>query len=316
MAVAADEPKIDAGPSKINWNLVYYFTEVASVGSIKAVSERLNLSSSTLSAHITQLEKDLKVVLFNRLHRRLTLTPTGMKLFQQTKQMFETGTHLLDVLSSQAAGGYPISMALVPSFSLRMTYHFISRYVEANPRTNLKAQSTSQLDLEKGLAEAKYDFGFTDQLPDSSEILFQELASGSIAFFVSARLAKKNLKKLFENYPLLAYSSNSKLTEELGKCIQTLGFNFPNSINSDYPGLLLDLCQNGQGIGVFATEPFQYMQKGILKKLDLPPEIVLPTVKLYVLWHKSGENTNAVKNMKKAFQVESLFAAPLQSQSF
>src|SRR5688572_29086894 len=93
--------------SQINWNQVYYFSEIAAVGSIKDAAAKLDLTASTLSLHLSQLETDLEIQLFYRQHRKLTLTPEGTRLFLHAKAMFETGQRLIDVVSPVPLGCYP-----------------------------------------------------------------------------------------------------------------------------------------------------------------------------------------------------------------
>ena len=55
------------------------FVCVADVGSFTAAAERLNLTSSAVSKGIARLESRLRVRLFNRTTRRLSLTDAGVE---------------------------------------------------------------------------------------------------------------------------------------------------------------------------------------------------------------------------------------------
>ncbi|MFH1016732.1 MAG: LysR family transcriptional regulator, partial [Pseudomonadota bacterium] len=100
--------------NQINWNQLFYFCEIAREVSIKAAAQALDLSSPTLSEHVSQLEADLKITLFFRQHRRLKLTPEGTRLFQTVRSLFETGQRLVDVVSPVPLGCYPVSIGIVP----------------------------------------------------------------------------------------------------------------------------------------------------------------------------------------------------------
>jgi DNA-binding transcriptional LysR family regulator len=76
---------------QINWNQVFYFSEIAAAGSVKNAAEKLGLSPSTLSEHLGQLEHDLNIKLFQRQHRKLILTDEGARLFHSAREMFESG---------------------------------------------------------------------------------------------------------------------------------------------------------------------------------------------------------------------------------
>ena len=58
------------------------FVCVADVGSFTAAAERLNLTSSAVSKGIARLESRLRVRLFNRTTRRLSLTDAGIEFYR------------------------------------------------------------------------------------------------------------------------------------------------------------------------------------------------------------------------------------------
>lgn len=58
-----------------------YFMEVARLENMRAAAQSLNVTQSTLSAAVNQLENDLSVTLFRRLASRgLRLTDDGKRL--------------------------------------------------------------------------------------------------------------------------------------------------------------------------------------------------------------------------------------------
>jgi DNA-binding transcriptional LysR family regulator len=61
-----------------------YFVEIARRGTFTA-AEALNMTQSTLSEHILQLERECGSQLFNRRHSGITLTPAGEYLLHQAE---------------------------------------------------------------------------------------------------------------------------------------------------------------------------------------------------------------------------------------
>jgi DNA-binding transcriptional LysR family regulator len=89
------------------------FAEVARAGSFTKASESTGIPTSTLSRRITQFEADIRVQLFNRSTRRVSLTEVGARYLQQIDdflQMAHTVNEALDSENSEPSGQLRISM--------------------------------------------------------------------------------------------------------------------------------------------------------------------------------------------------------------
>lgn len=63
------------------------FTTLAHVGSFTLAARELHLTQSAISHAIKSLEDDLEVRLFERLGRRVTLTPAGEQLLAHAQKI-------------------------------------------------------------------------------------------------------------------------------------------------------------------------------------------------------------------------------------
>lgn len=282
--------------SQINWNQVYYFSQVAAAGSIKDAASQLGLSASTLSEHVSQLERDLAVVLFHRHHRRLELTDQGSRLFQYAKQMFETGQRLIDVVSPVTLGQYPISVAMVPSSSIQVGYRFLRRYIEKQS-SSMKIYHSSHENLEKGLSEARFDFGFTDRPPERKNIAQKLLSASNIGFFVAKKFKDGTAQEMFAKLPLLVCNANPGVRSLAEQILQDTNIETSATISADYPSMLIDLCKSGLGIAVFSQDAVE--GETSLSQLSLPRGAIKLPHRLYVLWSRDSENSEAVKRLQE-----------------
>lgn len=82
----------------LNFNQLYYFYVVATIGSIKEACDILHLTQPSVSGGIKSLEDSLGVKLFNREYRKLTLNKNGKKIYEKTKRIFCLGEELLNDL--------------------------------------------------------------------------------------------------------------------------------------------------------------------------------------------------------------------------
>jgi len=284
--------------STVNWNHVFYFSRVASLGSLKAAAESLSLSPSTLSEHVAQLESDLQVQLFHRHHRQLTLTDQGARLYRHAKQMFESGLRLIDVVSPVPLGQYPVSIGLAPAFSLPMAYELIRQFISQNRGVNVKLQHSRNEELEKGLADSTFDFGFTNQAPERKDLSHRLICSSKLGFYVSSRASQnKSFVELFAELPLLLCSVEGGRREDLLKALAGEGMSPVSIVSSDYPGLARDLCQRGQGIGIFAFDLEHDFAREGLRLLRSPRRLAKLQEDLFAIWPKGTENSAPIQRL-------------------
>ncbi len=285
--------------NQLNWNQIYYFSEIASCGSIKDAAQKLGLSPSTLSEHLSELEDDLKVQLFHRQHRKLILTEQGTRLYLHAKQMFETGQRLIDVVSPIPLGSYPVAIGLIPSPGIQIAHRLIADFLENFGPLNMKIFHTSYIGLESKLVKAQLDFGFSDRISERKDLVSVPISSSFIKFYVSSKWWEHPFNDLIARLPLLICNSDPS-TRTLAE--QSLGEYdiVPHSvITSDYPSVLLELCQRGLGIGVFSEEPIRKMNIETLKSLRVPKDAPKLQDNLYATWARDAENTEAVKRIRQ-----------------
>jgi len=78
----------------LNFKQLYYFWNVAKIGSIARAAERLHLTPQTISGQISELERALGSDLFRRVGRRLELTAAGKLALSHADEIFQIGNEL------------------------------------------------------------------------------------------------------------------------------------------------------------------------------------------------------------------------------
>jgi DNA-binding transcriptional LysR family regulator len=74
---------------KFDWNRARAFLVTAEEGSLSAAARALGMAQPTLGRQVDGLEKELGIVLFERVGRGLTLTPSGLELLEHVREMGE-----------------------------------------------------------------------------------------------------------------------------------------------------------------------------------------------------------------------------------
>jgi len=72
---------------KFDWNKARAFLVTAEEGSLSAAARALGMAQTTLGRQVDGLERELGIVLFERVGRGLTLTPSGIELLEHVREM-------------------------------------------------------------------------------------------------------------------------------------------------------------------------------------------------------------------------------------
>ena len=79
---------------QFDWNRARAFLVTAEEGTLSAAAKALGMTQPTLGRQVAALERELGVVLFERVGRGLTLTPSGLQLIDQVRAMGEAASKM------------------------------------------------------------------------------------------------------------------------------------------------------------------------------------------------------------------------------
>ncbi|MFZ4832076.1 LysR family transcriptional regulator [Rouxiella sp. Mn2063] len=143
------------------------FVKAAELNSFSSAAKELNIKTSTVSRHVADLEEDLRIALFNRSTRGLTLTEAG-KLFYshatQLLQQWEEARNLTSALNQRPAGLLRLSVPY--AFGHRHVMHFVDEFLSLHPDISLDITFSDEV---QDLIESQIDLSIRiGTLPDST----------------------------------------------------------------------------------------------------------------------------------------------------
>ena len=145
------------------------FVEVAKQEGFAPAAKQLELSTSSVSRHIVNLEAKLNRQLFNRTTRHITLTEAGSELLTRCRPLVEETTSIVDSLRNQTAvpsGRLKITM---PTFlASLLAKDVIAHYANRYPDVSLEVVELTRV---VNLVEEDFDLAIrVGDLPDSTLI--------------------------------------------------------------------------------------------------------------------------------------------------
>ena len=164
---------------RITLRQLEYVVAVGETGSITAASDKVNVSSPSISAAISQLEMDMGVQIFVRRHAQgLSLTSSGRRLFDEAKVILNKVQNLVAVaddtkgkLRGTLKLGCLITIAPILSANIRR------RFEDIYPETEIILYEAHQADLLAMLDRAEIDVALTYDLGIGSNTVFVDVAT-------------------------------------------------------------------------------------------------------------------------------------------
>jgi len=173
----------------MDWDKLKIFHAVAEAGSFTGATVNLNLSQSAISRQIQSLEQDLKVQLFERHARGLTLTENGEYVF---KTAHEVISKLKDVETSlgdqKNKPSGKLTITTVRSFGTHWLTPRIQEFMQINPEIEVELIFD---DKELDLSTRQADIGIFMRRPKQLNYIQRKLVDIKYHIYGSTKYLEK-----------------------------------------------------------------------------------------------------------------------------
>lgn len=142
----------------MNLRHLRYFVAVADQLSFSRASERLNISQSALSRQVQLFEADLGVRLFDRIGRRIALTPPGQDLLQRCQAILQD-VESIAFRATELAGGSrgTLRVGATPQTLESVVSRFLPRFREGFPQIETVLVEDGSARLARQLERGRLD---------------------------------------------------------------------------------------------------------------------------------------------------------------
>jgi len=281
----------------MDWDKLKIFHAVAEAGSFTSATVNLNLSQSAISRQIQSLEEDLKVKLFERHARGLTLTENGEYVFKTAHEVItklrEVETSLGDKKNKPSG---KLTVTTFVSFGTTWLTPRIQEFMQLNPEIEVELIFD---DKELDLSTRQADIGIWARRPKQLNYIQKKLIDINYHIYGSPKYLEKH------GYPKKLSDLNQHKFISFGKGAPSPVFN-PDwalklgmkdnkkrktvmKVNSVY-GLLLAV-QSGVGLAAL-PDYLTVKQPNIVKVL---PNIEGPITEAHFVYPQSLKNVARVQ---------------------
>ena len=281
----------------MDWDKLKIFHAVAEAGSFTKATINLNLSQSAISRQIQSLEHNLKVQLFERHARGLTLTENGGYLFKTAHDVISKLKEVETTLGDQKnKPSGKLSVTTVVSFGTTWLTPRIQEFMELNPEMEIELIFD---DKELDLSLRQADIGIWMRKPKQLNYIQKKIMDINYHIYGSTKYLEKN------GYPKSISDLNKHKFISYGKGTPSPVFN-PDwvlklgikdqkkrkpimKVNSVY-GLLLAV-QSGVGLAALPD----YMTVSVPNIIKVLPQIVGPRTEAHFVYPQSLRNVARIQ---------------------
>jgi len=182
----------------INYHHLYYFWTIAEEGSVSKAAAKLRLGQPTLSAQLKQFEESLGVQLFERHHKRLSLTEQGEVAREYARTIFRTGSEMVEALHDRLKPSRPsLTIGALDSVPKQIMCQLVKHALKITP-CQLTLREGSPEEMVRELCAHRIDLYLTNFLPSgqTAKGLYHRLiAKNSVSIFGAPKF--RNLRKDF-----------------------------------------------------------------------------------------------------------------------
>jgi LysR family carnitine catabolism transcriptional activator len=234
------------------------FIAVAEAQHFTRAGDAMNLSQSTVSAQVRELEANLGLRLFDRHTRMLRLTAAGMEILPLARKAVADLDSVIGSSSQlKALGRGRVSMAVASVQAALVVPRLIREYTLKNPGVKIVLHDVAQDEVLDMVRAGEVDFGVgtaSDTRTDlSSRVLWSEAFVAMLPH--KHRLASKRevTWKDIQGEPLIGPHADNPLREHLDLTLAQEGISLTRLYEVSLPLTIIGMVEGGLGIGVMTT---------------------------------------------------------------
>lgn len=146
------------------------FVEVAEKGSISEVARSLFISQASVSQSIAEIEKEYNVRLFERLSKRLQLTPIGQQLLVYAKQMLNCEQNI-DSFLLQSSKEKKLHVGASLTIGTAIMSDLVAEMNRLYPDVDVRVVVARNALIQAKLSNNELDLGLGDVPPKNNDLL-------------------------------------------------------------------------------------------------------------------------------------------------
>ena len=229
------------------------FVAAARHSSVSKAAEELGLGQPTVTTHVKKLEKELSMVLFDRVTRPIRLTLSGQTICELVEPLLE-GIDSLASRSSEAEERGPVTIAATPDIIPHTLLKVVRVFNSLFPNVYLRIKSATRTNVIALVKRGEIDAGIIQHPESGGDLDFEPLF-----LYERVLIAPKGHELLdspmnsidpVANYPLIMMARGTYTREILEEQLQKKGLNYEVIMELESMDMIKRFVALGMGVSV------------------------------------------------------------------
>lgn len=256
-------------PLNISFRQMQAFVALAHAGSFRVAARELNLSQSTLSTTIQQVEAVLGVTLFDRTTRRVELTAVGRDLLRAATRILEDVEATLSDVRAVAEGRRgQVVVSSVYSFASWVLPRVIAEYSARFPNVAVKVLDFSSKGVQHSLLIGESDLGICGSHGLHEDLGFTHLAHDRYCALLPSghALARRRAVPWRDllRQPFVALARGTQIREILESALRPHDLLIRATHEATHSAVLAAMVERGLGVTALPETALRAMPLGTL----------------------------------------------------
>lgn len=231
------------------------FCAVARAGSFTKAAEQLGIAQPSLSEQIAKLEQCLGAALFERLNRRIELTPLGEAILGKAQALLEDAAALPELFERAREGVRgPLRVGAIPTILPYFLAPRFKGFAERYPGVDLQVREGPTAELVELLLEGVIDIAVLSLPVEGAGLVMKELFRDPLYLVVPeghplASREKVQLRRASEERLLILKDGHCLRDETLAMCDRGRA-RFAGQVEADQFLTIFELIRAGFGVSI------------------------------------------------------------------
>lgn len=231
------------------------FCAIARTGSFTKAADELGIAQPSLSEQIAKLEQSLGAPLFERLARRVELTPPGHAILGVAQALLEDAAALPDRFESAREGvSGPLRIAAIPTILPYFLAPLLKSFCERYPGVQLHLREGTTNELTEQVLNGAIDVALLSLPVDTAGLVMKELFREPLFLAVPKKhpltaAAPVPLRKVSKERLLILKDGHCLRDETLAVCARARA-HFAAQFEADQFVTIFELIRGGFGVSI------------------------------------------------------------------
>jgi DNA-binding transcriptional LysR family regulator len=238
---------------KMELRNVFTFIRAVDLGSFTKAAQELGYSQSTVTFQIKQLESELGIPLFDRIGRKVTLTPLGEEFMTFAIDLIKTTSKIKAIGTQLGMNKVKLRVGTIESLFMGKLAELIPSYFNLMPSAQIETKTADSVKLYQMLRSNELDIIFVlDRKIHQKECIRAFASPVNIVFVASSKhpiTKEKNINfSDIVKQPLVLTERDSIYRRVLEEKLALLDIELTPFLEVDNTSIIMKLIKEGLGI--------------------------------------------------------------------